>query len=713
MLSFISDDAPSPRVYAALGLAVGLGFLSKFTFVVFLAGLALAALSVDRYRRVIRSPGLLVAALVATLLVLPFALWYVGQGHDLGRLYAREVRIEEQDAWAEQARTGLVYVARLAASYLAPVGLVLAVCFPTIYRRLPPGAGGSPGGRLLGWLLAWMLAILTLAALVGGLGFLKARWLIPAFFLVPLYGLWRVERHGVPEKRLAVFAVILVLAEVAVVGTLSVRVVGASLFRRPYRMSEPYDDVATGLSRAGFTRGTIVAGFGTLAGNLAVRFPDARVLHTEYLDFRPPPGSAGQCLIVWDRHRRWRGGAGGPRTARGRPAPRRRAGGGAHGLGAGRRGRGALPVRPSPGPAGVLHPLPRGGGPVPLTPEPARLRAQPSSETINAMRIGNVEVRGLARLAPMAGATNAPFRLVARECGSGLTTTEEMDAASILYETPHAISATAYYPAERPLAMQLLGKNAEALAEAAARCEALGADVVDLNMGCPVQRITGKGKGAALMRDMPATARILRAMRAAIRVPLTVKIRGGWDDTHLNAVEVAQMAEAEGVDAITVHPRTRSQHVHGQGAVDDHRRGRRRGSHPGDRQRGRPLDGGRAPHDGGDRMPVGHGRPRRPRAALGVRRGATTRCRRRPARVPGAGHRPPRRPDQGALRRAVRAGPDQEAPVLVHRWARPRARVPGRDLPGQTPTRCGRSSSATRRGRSAGTQAALLETATA
>jgi len=79
------------------------------------------------------------------------------------------------------------------------------------------------------------------------------------------------------------------------------------------------------------------------------------------------------------------------------------------------------------------------------------------------------------------------------------------------------------------------------------------------NMGCPVPRITGKGKGAALMRDIPATARILRAMRAAIRIPLTIKIRGGWDDTHLNAVEVARMAEAEGVDAITVHPRTRSQ----------------------------------------------------------------------------------------------------------------------------------------------------------
>jgi nifR3 family TIM-barrel protein len=159
----------------------------------------------------------------------------------------------------------------------------------------------------------------------------------------------------------------------------------------------------------------------------------------------------------------------------------------------------------------------------------------------------------------MAGATNAPFRLVARECGSGLTTTEEMDAASLLHESPHAASAAAYYPEERPLAMQLLGKSPEALAEAAVRCEAMGADVVDLNMGCPVPRITGKGKGAALMRDIPATARILRAMRAAIRIPLTIKIRGGWDDTHLNAVEVARMAEAEGVDAITVHPRTRSQ----------------------------------------------------------------------------------------------------------------------------------------------------------
>ena len=180
------------------------------------------------------------------------------------------------------------------------------------------------------------------------------------------------------------------------------------------------------------------------------------------------------------------------------------------------------------------------------------------------MKIGSVEIPALARLAPMAGATNAPFRLVARECGSGLTTTEEMDAAALLMNHPHADAIAAYYPAERPLAMQLLGKDADILVRAALRTQALGADIVDLNMGCPMPRITGKGKGAALMRDVLGTALILRALRKALHVPLTVKIRGGWDDLHLNAVEVAQMAEAEGVDAITVHPRTRSQRFTGK-----------------------------------------------------------------------------------------------------------------------------------------------------
>ena len=180
------------------------------------------------------------------------------------------------------------------------------------------------------------------------------------------------------------------------------------------------------------------------------------------------------------------------------------------------------------------------------------------------MKIGPVEISTLARLAPMAGISNAPFRLIARECGSGLTTSEEMDASALLTGHPHADAIAAYYPEEQPLAMQLLGKDPDLLARAAERCQTLGADIVDLNMGCPMPKITGKGKGSALMRDVAATSLILRALRKAVSVPLTVKIRGGWDDQHLNAVEVAQMAESEGVDAITVHPRTRSQRYTGR-----------------------------------------------------------------------------------------------------------------------------------------------------
>lgn len=163
------------------------------------------------------------------------------------------------------------------------------------------------------------------------------------------------------------------------------------------------------------------------------------------------------------------------------------------------------------------------------------------------------------RLAPMAGATNAPFRLVARECGAGLLTTEEIDARGLVMDSGHTRELARYLPEEHPLAFQLLGADPDTLAEAARRLEAAGADAIDLNMGCPMPKIVAKGHGAALMCDPLAAALVLRAMRKAIAVPLTVKIRGGWDDRTLNAVEIARMAEGEGVAAITVHPRTRSQ----------------------------------------------------------------------------------------------------------------------------------------------------------
>ena len=167
------------------------------------------------------------------------------------------------------------------------------------------------------------------------------------------------------------------------------------------------------------------------------------------------------------------------------------------------------------------------------------------------------------RLAPMAAVTNAPFRLVARECGAGLLTSEEIDARALVQGNGHTVALARYLPEEHPIAMQLLGSDPDILAEAARRLEAEGADAIDLNMGCPVAKIVAKGQGAALMRDPLTVAVILRALRKAVGVPLTIKIRGGWDDRRVNAVEIARLAEGEGVDAITVHPRTRSQQFAG------------------------------------------------------------------------------------------------------------------------------------------------------
>ena len=180
------------------------------------------------------------------------------------------------------------------------------------------------------------------------------------------------------------------------------------------------------------------------------------------------------------------------------------------------------------------------------------------------MFIGNVEVKGLARLAPMAGISNAAFRMVARECGSELTTSEEIDAQGIFRKnTKTRYDIAKYLPEEKPIALQILGADAETLVPGAQWLQDQGADIIDLNMGCPVKKITKTGRGSALMKDVPKTAKILAAMRKAIDVPFTIKIRSGWDEKHLNAVEIAKMAEDVGIDAITVHPRTRSQQFSG------------------------------------------------------------------------------------------------------------------------------------------------------
>src|SRR5881397_596465 len=168
------------------------------------------------------------------------------------------------------------------------------------------------------------------------------------------------------------------------------------------------------------------------------------------------------------------------------------------------------------------------------------------------------------RLAPMAGVTNAPFRLVCREAGAGLLTSEEIDARALVEGNARTQLIARYLPEERPIAFQLLGGDPDVLAEAARRLEAAGADAIDLNMGCPVAKIVAKGQGAALMRDPLRAAVVLRTLRKAVDVPFTIKIRSGWDERTVNAVEIARIAEGEGVDAITVHPRTRSQQYTGR-----------------------------------------------------------------------------------------------------------------------------------------------------
>lgn len=163
----------------------------------------------------------------------------------------------------------------------------------------------------------------------------------------------------------------------------------------------------------------------------------------------------------------------------------------------------------------------------------------------------------------MAGISNTPFRLLCKELGSSLTTSEEISAKALVYNSERTYSLASYLPEEKPIAIQIFGAEPSDLAYAARIMEERGADIIDLNMGCPVPKITKTGAGSALMREPLKAAEVFRTIRKAVQIPFTIKIRGGWDDHHVNAVEIAQIAESEGVDSIAVHPRTRSQQYSG------------------------------------------------------------------------------------------------------------------------------------------------------
>lgn len=189
----------------------------------------------------------------------------------------------------------------------------------------------------------------------------------------------------------------------------------------------------------------------------------------------------------------------------------------------------------------------------------------PSSYEIGALRIAPATV-----LAPMAGVTDTVFRrLIRAQGGCGLLMTEFTSSHGVVASVKSRRKSKSFHylyfePDEHPIAAQLFGADPEVLAEAARICEASGFDAVDLNFGCPVKKVVSCNGGSGLLRDLPLVEQILRRVRAAIRIPLTMKFRAGWNDRELVHVQLAKLAEDCGVQAVALHPRTREQGYSGR-----------------------------------------------------------------------------------------------------------------------------------------------------
>ncbi|UCF93927.1 MAG: tRNA dihydrouridine synthase DusB [Desulfobacterales bacterium] len=180
------------------------------------------------------------------------------------------------------------------------------------------------------------------------------------------------------------------------------------------------------------------------------------------------------------------------------------------------------------------------------------------------MNIGSVKLDNPTVLAPLAGITNLPFRLLAKEAGCGLVCSEMVSANGLVHGSRKTVAMLKSVPEEKPLSVQIFGSVPALMAEAARIVEAAGADILDINFGCAVKKIIKTGSGVALMQTPEKAEALLKAVRESIRIPLTIKIRTGWDASGQQAFEIAAMAEACGVDAIAVHPRTATQLFRGR-----------------------------------------------------------------------------------------------------------------------------------------------------
>ncbi len=184
------------------------------------------------------------------------------------------------------------------------------------------------------------------------------------------------------------------------------------------------------------------------------------------------------------------------------------------------------------------------------------------------LTIGSLQLENNVILAPMAGVTDQPFRILCREQGCGMVVTEMVSAKAILYKNKNTRELLQISPKEMPASVQLFGSDPEIMARIAAQLEEGPYAAIDVNMGCPVPKIVNNHEGSALMKDMELASRILTSMVRAVKKPVTVKFRKGFNDSLVNAVEFAKMAESCGVAAVAVHGRTREQYYSGKADWD-------------------------------------------------------------------------------------------------------------------------------------------------
>ena len=188
------------------------------------------------------------------------------------------------------------------------------------------------------------------------------------------------------------------------------------------------------------------------------------------------------------------------------------------------------------------------------------------------MTIGNITLDNNIILAPMAGVSDLPFRLLCHEQGAGLVCMEMISAKAILYHNRNTESLLEIHPQEGPVSLQLFGSDPAIMADIAARIEDRPFQILDINMGCPVPKIVGNGEGSALMKNPLLAGQIIEAVVKAVGKPVTVKIREGFDEEHVNAVEMAHVAQESGAAAVAVHGRTREQFYSGKADWDIIRR---------------------------------------------------------------------------------------------------------------------------------------------